>query len=227
MPVDSERLLIDHYEKVYRGSGPDKSDSPEKARTSLVGEVRTLASESPIEILLDSGAGRGIIPRQLRTSGAIGKNTRVITLDRATIPKNKLLEGQNSQVEHIQADGRSLPIQGETVDLVVSSMAADFIGFESLLETHRVLRNKGTALFTFHHPSQIPENVDERVENPFLTDRQRRVLTYQKYLRDNGVLFESEAEIIKTLGEAGLEVEEVRLEQDVGGRQWWFAKTKK
>ena len=227
MSIDSEVLLRNHYTKVYAGSGSDKSDSPERARDSLLKALAEEIDESQPCVIFDDGGGRQVLARQLRSRGLIDEKAKVITLDSATIDRDKLLERNNPQVEQVQGNGRHLPIRERSVDYVVSSMAADMMGPGAFEEIHRVLKPERPALFTLHHPSQIPKDVDQRVRDPSLTDRQRRVFTYQKYQKDEDVLFKSEAEIRETLGEAGLKVEEVRLENDRNGRQWWFVRSRK
>ncbi len=211
--MESPQQVIDSfYTCVYR---TEKHDSPEESRVSLTRRiVTTLKSGITEPQILDIGSGPQSLEKQLlsgRPQSDINffKKFMFVTLDVVEIYKKKLLAKRAS---HVRADALKLPFKSESFGLVVSNHAIDFLPRAAFLEAHRVLAPGGKAIFYFHHPDMIPDDLS--------SVRNRMIRQFWQYLKNENVLFKSEEEITQTLQGAGFTLEEIIINSDSQDK-WW------
>lgn len=200
------------YTKLYTS---EKHDSPEKSRVSLTQRIkRTLSAGIPRNEVLNIGSGPQSLERQLWKMGdtSLFSRFRFSTVDVATISPKKLLGRNNPNITHTQASALNLPYGDETFGLIVSNHAIDFLPRNSFNEAYRVLAPNGKAIFYFHHPDMIPNDLD-RVRN--IT-----VKNFWSHLRNNNLLFDSEQRIVDEMEAYGFFVESVKLNSDSRDK-WW------
>lgn len=213
---DPSKLVCDFYSAMYHH---DKQDSPDKSRHSLKRRARKYFANLPTAVfVLDLGSGRRIFEKEYFCSFG-PPNYEIVTLDFAEIDRNQLLVDRPN-LFHIRADGKKLPFNNECFSGAVSNMAIDFMLPEALDELQRVLKAGSVVLINLHHPSLIPEDINDVLKNKSLSSRKKVVLTFWKYLKDDHVLFESEEQIRKVFKSAGFEVNNVQEARDKTDR-WW------
>ncbi|MBI2029401.1 class I SAM-dependent methyltransferase [Candidatus Gottesmanbacteria bacterium] len=199
-----------------------KHDSPDQSRVSMTQRIKNyLIGGIPIPNILDIGSGPQSIEKQLLDMRRIKYPTRYnfFSLDKARIAKARLL-AKKYKVDHVPADGTILPFPDSKFGLVFSNHAIDFMPRVAINEAYRVLANYGIAIFYLHHPSMIPEDLNQ-ADN-------KDVRGYWSYLKENNLLFSSREQINKTLQNAGFTDITVSINRDeLEGEQWWevIAKT--
>lgn len=209
-------LLGTHYTDLYRR---EKHDSPEAARISMIRRIKAALFDHPQNrYVLDIASGPQSLERQLSKSfppheQTYFEGTRFVTVDYAIIAQCKLLGSRLKNITHIRCDAaRSLPFKSDSFGLVVSNMGIDFLPREALGHASDVLTPGGKAIFHFHHPNMIPEDLT-RVRNP-------RIKAFWTYLKERNVLFKSEVEIRASLKSVNLNVTEVAAQHDRYDT-WW------
>lgn len=215
--MDPRDIILSHYSHRYQYQ---KHDSPEQSRISLNRRIWNLLRNRkslPTARILDIGSGPQSLEKQLfmgRDKGQADalKGYTFHTLDLAEISRRKLLAQDKRNVSHVRADAVRLPYRDGIFGLVVSNHAIDFAPRFALREAYRVLARGGTAIFCFHHPSMLPDDLS--------TVRNDTVRKYWTHLRENKVLYESEGQIRRTLEEMGYSNVEVSLGSD-SMDQWW------
>lgn len=219
----SPELITEHYSAIYNAG--EKHDSPEKSRTSMARRVWELLQNGiPVNRILDIGAGPQILERQLyagrpRSQTDFLRNFTFHTLDVAEISRRKLLAGKRQNVAHTRANAVSLPYKDGSFGMVVSNHAIDFAPIEDALrEAYRVLAAEGIAIFYFHHPDMIPEDLS-KVKNS-------RVRQAWQQLLDTNSLFRNEQQIRDSMTRAGFSEVGVLLATD-GIDKWWEVTAKK
>ena len=207
---DYQPLLTEFYSHKYLGG--EKHDSPDKSRVTLIQKIAALLSEREgATAMLDVGAGRQSLERQLFSSHGKKpwiKGLQVITIDIANILAYQLLV-QRDSAQHLRSNGLLLPFADNSMDLVVSNHAIDFLPHEAFSEAARVLSPSGAAAFNFHHPNMT----EQTKSNP-------QINQFWEYLTKNNILFQNADDIVTTLADQGLTVEHVALEHDRKD-QWW------
>src|SRR5258708_339638 len=123
-----------------------------------------------------------------------------------------------SNIFHTQGSALNLPIADNSVGLVISNHAIDFLPTKAFNEAYRILVPKGVAIFNFHHPSMISEDLNEIKNN--------NVREFWKYLRENNILFDSETRIRQTMEGAGFIVNSVNINTDTRDKWWEVELTK-
>lgn len=233
-PRTPKAFLREHYTTLYRKFSSDShEDSWKNLARTLMNTLRSLHAEGRENVtVLDIGSGPQGFEAHLSSYGQskdkeILGATHFITLDQADIPKEKLRRKNAPNVSHIQADGNHLPLQDECTDVVISSMALDYIGKDAVQELARVLKKGGNCIVTLHHPHLIhgllQEVGDTSDVKAFLEHAQQHVI------------YKNPDEIRKVFEAAGLTVdiiEEQRPDpkpfQDLLARNaWWFVRAHK
>ncbi len=207
--------MIGFYTRYYVG---EKQDSPNKSRVSLRRRLHKAAGNLDSNALvLDLGAGRQVFEREyIQAYGTHG--LRLVSLDLASIPHKNMLA--SSAAAHVKASGAALPFIDGAFDMVISSMAIDFIPPEAIRETQRVLKPGGKLLLNLHHPSLIPEKLDDIAKRKRLSQRTKDVLDFFKYLRDNNILLADIPVIRERFEGHGFEVERIAEANDRVDK-WW------
>lgn len=190
--VDPVEAINTFYSKFYLR---DKEDSPDQSRLLLARKSKPIISGlGSRDYVLDLGAGRQIFEREyVRSYGQPAY--QIVTVDIAEIRRRQLLT-KIGDISHVRASGSHLPFNNESFSLVVSNMALDFMPENTIDELHRVMKPGSVGLVNLHHPDLIPEDLESRLSQSHLTERQRRVHEFWKYLRENNILYSDEFEIL-------------------------------
>lgn len=217
----TEREMSGFYTRYYVS---EKEDSPNKSRVSLRKRLRNVCNSfAPNALVLDVGAGRQVFEREY--AQAYGKQgLRMVSVDIASVSHKNMLA--NAAAAHIRASGGTLPFNASVFDAAVSSMALDFMPPEAVLETQRVLKPGGKVLLNLHHPSLIPEKLDNIARRNRLSQRTREILDFFKYLRDNNILLADIPAIYERFEGHGFEVERI-IEASDSHDKWWEVDMKK
>lgn len=149
---------VEHDEPIALGAYARLADSfsaiaPSKPENAYIEQPAIRAALGAVRGLdiLDAGCGPGILAEYLLTNGA----RSVIGLD-VTPRMLELARERAPQARVLLADlGKRLPVADDTVDVVASSLALDYVGDWStpLSEFMRVLRPSGRLVFSVQHPS--------------------------------------------------------------------------
>lgn len=211
----TEEEMSSFYTRYYVS---EKQDSPNKSRVSLRRRLYSAsASFDPNALVLDIGAGRQVFEREY--TQAYGRHgLRLISVDIASVPYGNMLA--SAAATYIRASGAVLPFNDGVFDAAISSMALDFMPPEAVLETQRVLKPGGQLLLNLHHPSLIPEKLDDIARRKRLSQRTRDVLDFFKYLRDHEILLRDIPAIHERFEGHGFEVERV-VEASDNVDKWW------
>lgn len=215
MEFEQQQILTQHYSANYKGKW--KNDSPDQSRVSMCRNIINTLSEieSTTGNVLNIGSGPQSLEKQLLSlypnEQKVLTQFRYTTLDVAEIPAHKLL-ARSRGVTHTRASGLALPYPKNSFDLVVSNHAIDFLPEQALSEAFRVLNSKGHAIFYFHSPKMLPEDLSQ-IKDP-------AVRKFWTYLREQDVLYKSEGQIKSTLESKGFCVNSVKNNQDHSDR-WW------
>lgn len=143
-------IARDAYEQLAQGYAAIAETKAENgynehpAMRAQIGDVSGLS-------VLDAGCGPGFLARDLLNGGA----QRVVAFD-VSPAMIDIAKGQtNDRAELFVADlGRPLPLNDNDFDLVVSSLAIDYVRDWSvpLGEFHRVLKTAGRLVISVQHP---------------------------------------------------------------------------
>jgi SAM-dependent methyltransferase len=161
---------------------------------------------------LDLGCGHQLLPtwRNEHEVSLVGQARFVVGLD----PDRQALRQHASIARRVEGSATKLPFAGGCFDLVTSNMVFEHLDRPEvqMREIARVLRPGG--LLVFHTPNVrgyatvlarlIPEFVKKQLV--WLLERRKSEDVYPTYYRAN-----SEAAIRALCGEAGLEIEQIRL----------------
>lgn len=148
-------MRADYSEYYTHHSDDSANSSREKLLETLIRSAEEVLSRQSRVRILDVGAGRQILERELQLHSnfdTIDQRIDIITIDIADLEQEQLLA---PEFIHIQASGTELPIADNSIDIVISSSAADFMPREVYSEIYRVLRTDGKFLAVFHHESLI------------------------------------------------------------------------
>jgi ubiquinone/menaquinone biosynthesis C-methylase UbiE len=214
------RTLADSYTPFYRSH---KHHSPEKSRVSLMRRMHNeMLKLGPNDWVLDVGSGRQSLERQYHSD--YGRpDCNVVTIDIARILKSDLLATRSVGANHVRADGNSLPFGDNTISLVVSNMALDFLGESAIEELDRVVKPGGHVLanlcFSYLNPPKYifdPQNPEER--HRALRREEDNINFWYRFLEQHNILIKDPSEIGPRFSRHGFTAE--RIEPvDV----WWEA----
>lgn len=227
----------DFYSSFYKTRD---DDSPSLSRHSILTRLyANLTSNTALSLILDLGAGKQILEREYIAKLAKQKqqpNCHFLTVDLADITHNQLLASP-TYCTHFKVDGCALPFSDEKFDAAISNMALDFMGPKAINEIHRILAKGCRAFLNFHHPSMIPENLENLIAKVYrkinnkirshgtiseFTRFELKSLLHRKYLRDNNILFQTTDQITEVLSSHGFTVTNV-LEAAAFDEKWWEA----
>src|SRR5258708_1113436 len=209
-------ILPKHYTGLYK---TETSDSPDKSRTSLIRWIQEEATKGlSKDVILNIGSGPQPLEAQMLRSehkdNSLFKKIKIFTLDIANIRSSNLLVQRRNRLKtrtdilHVQGSAFELPYRDNSIGMVVSNHAIDFLPDEVFKEAYRVLAPNGLALFNFHHPSMIPEDLEK-------FNLHENVREFWKFLKDNNRLFDSEGRIKKTMEGYGFQVNSINLNDDL------------
>lgn len=219
--IAEQQTLTDFYTWLY--STNEKHDSPEKSRVMMIRRIYACLQPGIIKpYMLNIGSGPQSLEKQMRTARTkrdvdLLSQIKCFSLDISSIDVRKLLARNALNQHHLRASALALPYKSQSIGLVVSNLAIDFIPRsdydQPYRECKRVLTPGGTALFNFHHPSMIPDDLNSLSDS--VTKR------YWTYLSQNSILFSSYADIHDCLvTRVGFNGVDIYLETD-GKDQWW------
>ncbi|MEL7022720.1 MAG: methyltransferase domain-containing protein [Pseudomonadota bacterium] len=147
---DDNPIALEAYEKLahaYSAKSETKAENgynEHPAMRSCIGSVDGLA-------VLDAGCGPGFLTRDLVAGGA----RRVVGFDISPTMIEIARERVGNDAEFMIADlAKPLDLPGDVFDLVVSSLAIDYVRDWSvpLAEFHRVLSDNGRLVMSVQHP---------------------------------------------------------------------------
>ncbi len=227
-----EAYLADHYHRLYC---KDKHDSPDKSRQAMAREMRDRLISQPLQPrrILELGSGPQALLKQLISFAKPQlKDVQYVTVDIAPIDLSRLLVlkplKENGMFDpnhpfagnvlHMQANGAYIPFASNSMGMLVSNMALDFMPPQTLAECARVLHPSGSVLLNLHHPSM-------KVESSMMAARPS-VQAFWEHLKENHVLFENTDQIADRLSQVGLTpqvIEEQSDQRDV----WWHVSATK
>ncbi|MBI2405670.1 class I SAM-dependent methyltransferase [Candidatus Microgenomates bacterium] len=206
-------FYVPHYRKNFH-------NTPYKSRTSIIRKAYPYIQSLPQGgWVLDVGAGRQLVERDLmRKYGDI--NCRMVTLDLPISPAEDLLVKDSNTVDHIFADGLYLPFRDETFSFLICNMAFECMSEEVIGEMRRVLKPQSHALVNFWDKDNLPENLDELVQDKKIRGRSRRLVNFRKFLRDNNMLVSSSDEVVNLFTSYGFVVKTLQQAHD-NYNVWW------
>jgi SAM-dependent methyltransferase len=212
------------------------SGCPPDSNPHLVARARgKIPFLAPADVILDIGSGRQHFVSLLNGSPSFpAPPNRFITLDITPIDAVNLTKRPN--VSHTRADATKLPFGDNTIGLIASNMAADYVqdreSFDK--ELFRVLKLDHSAILTLMRPSMFSENPEHFIDKlESVRDIHDYLLT--RFLIDNRVLTNSETEIRQRFMKQGFEVVDV-VQRVQGGvdpirhpmaPSWWEVELKK
>lgn len=150
MRYSDRPIALDAYQKLARGysdlaeSKAENGYNEHPAMRSTIGEVTGLS-------VLDAGCGPGFLVRDLLRSGA----TKVVGFDVSPAMVEIARPRVGNAAEVFEGDlAKPFDLPDNLFDLVVSSLALDYVGDWSLpfSEFRRVLRANGRLVFSVQHP---------------------------------------------------------------------------
>lgn len=214
-----KEILLNFYDHLYRGRS--KSDSPDMSRISLLRRMHPILSTlDPDARVLDLGSGKQIMERQYRAAYG-NPNCSIVTVDFSKIHKQQLLMRNTRDITHIQADGDELPFLDGVFMGVLSNMALDFMSRNAIKELHRVMSPNSHGFINLHHPSLIPDDLDDLLAKPHNSTAEQQIYTFWDFLRRNNMLTDNSNEISDRFTAAGFVLtNSVRLGEDTTDK-WW------
>lgn len=162
--LDERRRIFDAYER--RDADPDRYDARRAdqvalraARARIWG--RALRGRDPIGTVLEIGCGTGAVARWIREIGA----TQVFGID-LQLARLAVARDRNPSIAYAAADGRSIPVAGGAVHIVLcstlfSSVLDEDVAVAIAREVDRVLARDGVLLW-FDFFRNNPSNPDVR-----------------------------------------------------------------
>lgn len=150
MSDPTEPTAFAAYEKLARAYAAKAETKAENgynehpAMRAQIGDVTGLR-------VLDAGCGPGFLGRDLLAAGA--RSVVAFDVSPAMIEISRETLGESAEL-HVADLARELPFESESFDLVVSSLALDYVRDWSvpLGEFHRVLVPGGRLVFSVQHP---------------------------------------------------------------------------
>lgn len=180
---------------------------PESANLGLgCGNPTAIAALQPGETVLDLGSGAGI--DCFLAAGRVGRQGRVIGVDFTPEMLERAWENQTQgdfpQVEFRQGDIETLPVESDSVDVVLSNCVLNLVPdkAKAFAEIHRVLKPGGRMCVS-----------DIVLERPLPDEIRDDVAAYAACI--SGALLREE--YLRLLGTAGLTSIHVERETDAGG----------
>ena len=143
-------IALEAYEKLAHGYAAIAETKAENGYTEHPAMRARMGDVSGL-VVLDAGCGPGFLLRDLLHGGAAG----VVGIDISPTMLEISRERLGSEVELIETNlGAPLPLDDDSFDLVVSSLALDYVRDWSvpLSEFRRVLKPKGRLVFSVLHP---------------------------------------------------------------------------
>jgi hypothetical protein len=233
---DTSATLRQAYDNLYRNHRV-KEDSPHKSRSDLAKRIGmwlvTEAPDSPI--IVDLGSGPQAIERSLvslassaQSSKCLSvlkdrlKQTRILTIDQAVIPRRNMINRKLSGLQHVRAQFSQLPLSSESADLVVSNLALDMVRKEpavyakSLDEAARIMKPEGLLWANLHHSTLYEKLCIEFAHRKY--DAQHRF--YDSDPSAINPYYEYANPIITDFDAAGLGITSVRMASHYS-ETWW------
>lgn len=213
-------FLRDHYEQMYN-KRREGEDSPVGSRVAL---ARSIINEIELrgggnQVLLDVGSGPQIMFTHLKTypkfRNQYRDENRWLSFDISWISGRNLVFPD----VQFQADGASIPVGSNVVDVLYSNMAVDFMPKNVWSEIGRVVKPGGSVLINLHHRNMVAGSPDDWGVS-------ESVKEYWSYLVEKDVLFVDERSINECLGRVGLSMIKIVGQEDREG-WWWEVKAKK
>ena len=234
------QAITDTYSDYYVDFNMHSSEASQASLKNRAAPA--IRSMKDTDILLDIGSGRqGMEKKCIKAYGK--PKGRFVTLDIARIPKSKLLLRGNSRVEHVRANGNILPFRDESISIVVSNEALDFMKPDSLHEIFRVTKPGGRIFvnlcFSYMDPPTYePDRQEEERRLTRIRNResQRRSLYadpeqldpadvasnfWQDYLQHESLLISDPTEIAPMFSSAGFSIGRAKKAKGQGDNAWW------
>jgi SAM-dependent methyltransferase len=146
-PEPIAREAYDTLARAYSEKAETKAENgynEHPAIRAVIGEVKDLC-------VLDAGCGPGFLMRDLRQAGAARVIGFDVSAEMVAIARERLGQDDDLLIHDL---AHPLPFPGGMFDLIVSSLALDYVyDWSGLLsEFHRVLKSEGRLVCSVQHP---------------------------------------------------------------------------
>lgn len=203
----SEQLVNEVYSRYWQH---EKVHGPDRARTSLARRVKPeLMSLGANDFVLDLGAGRQAMERQIMRNWRKMLACNFVTFDIAQIKASQLLKRSN--VVPVRGSGAYLPFKDGVFSTAMSSMGLELMPTEAISELARVLKPEAKAFLNVLHPSVSSWKRDDLLKPTQHAGKNDKMYTdfWSHYARENNVFGKGEASIEDVMQEFGFEVNRI------------------
>ncbi len=188
----------------------EKVHGPDEARTSLARRVRpVLTALETTDFVLDLGAGRQAMERQIMRNWRKQIDCNFVTFDIAELKASQLL--RRSSVMPIRGSGAHLPFRNGVFSAAISSMGLELMPTEAIPELARVLKSGASAHLNVLHPSISSWKRDDLLKPTQYARKNDKMYSdfWGHYARENNVFGKGDAIIEDVLQEFGFDIERI------------------
>lgn len=175
-PQQAMQAMMDRYTTGY---SRQDSDVSEESRNSIRYRANPFIGQlGPSDVVLSLGAGKQLLERAylgpfserqykkaLRNYGNHQRpdqvQCKIVTIDFADLKREQLAAMRFPNVTHLRASGDSLPLGDNTVSVIISNMALEYMPENALAEAYRVLVSGGKLFANIWTGEEYLEEWDE------------------------------------------------------------------
>lgn len=205
--LTGEQLVTDVYSRYWR---QEKVHGPDEARTSLTRRLKPeLLKLGPKDLVLDLGAGRQAMERQIMRNWRKFLQCGFVTFDIAQLKKSQLLDRDN--VSAVRGSGALLPFKDGSFSVAFSSMGLELMPTEAIPEVSRVLKPGGKAHLNVLHPSVSSWKRDDLLKPNQRTRKNDQSYAdfWSHYAREDNVFGKGEQAIEGVMEEFGFALDRI------------------
>lgn len=202
-----EQLVTNVYSSYWQR---EKVHGPDEARTSLARRMRPeFVKLGPSDFVLDLGAGRQAMERQILRNWRKQINCTFVTFDIAEIKASQLL--RRSSVMPVRGSGAHLPFRDGVFSAAMSSMGLELMPTGAIPELARVLKPGASTHLNVLHPSISSWKRDDLLKPAQHARKNDKMYAdfWSHYAREDNVFGKGEANIEDVLQEFGFEVNRI------------------
>lgn len=202
-----EQLVTNVYSRYWQR---EKVHGPDEARTSLARRMRPeVIKLGPEDYVLDLGAGRQAMERQLLRNWRRQISCNFVTFDIAELRNSQLLGRSN--VAPVRGSGAHLPFKDGVFSAAMSSMGLELMPTGAIPELARVLKAGASAHLNVLHPSISSWKRDDLLKPHQHLKRNDQMYRdfWSHYAREDNVFGKGDAAIEDVLEEFGFDVSRI------------------